>query len=170
MCSPLRDLMATQSQHPYRLAFGPFEIDRQAGELFKDGVRIRLPGQPFQIFLSLLDHPGELVTREQLRDRIWSDGTNVDFEHSLNVAVNRLRQALNDSPDEPQYIETVPGKGYRFIGTVEGGTPKLQVASITELPKIPEAGHRHNRKWWVVTGTGPVARRDYGQRPASPGS
>ncbi len=149
----LREIsMATQSQPPYRLAFGPFEIDRNAGELFKSGVRIRLPGQPFQILLSLVDHSGKLVTREQLRDQIWSDGTNVDFEHSLNVAVNRLRRALNDSPDEPRYIETVPGKGYRFIGTVEGGTPKLQVASITELPTIPEAGHRPNRRWWAVTG------------------
>jgi len=111
--------MASQPQSAARLAFGPFEVNVAAGELVKSGVRIRLPGQPFQILLLLLRHPGEVVTREQLRDEIWSDGTFVDFEHGLNVAMNKLRRALSDSAESPRYIETVPGRGYRFIGSVQ---------------------------------------------------
>ncbi len=145
--------MSPQPQHRSRFVFGKFEVDRHTGELFKSGIRIRLPGQPFQILLTLLMNPGELVTREQLRDQIWGgDGTNVDFEHSLNVAVNRLRRALSDSADEPRYVETVSGKGYRFMGTVEGGAPKLQVSPVTESFVTPEAGDRSNRKWWVISG------------------
>src|SRR5947208_92923 len=115
--------MVPEPQHRNRLIFGLFAVDGHTGELFKGGIPIRLPGQPFQILIALLETPGDLVTREQLRDRIWRDGRNVDFEHSLNVAVNRLRRALSDSADEPRYIETVPGKGYRFIGTLEVSPP-----------------------------------------------
>jgi DNA-binding winged helix-turn-helix (wHTH) protein/Tfp pilus assembly protein PilF len=150
--------MVTQPQHRNRLAFGPFEVDRQTGELFKGGILLRLPGQPYQILIALLENPGELITREQLRDQIWRDGRTVDFDHSLNVAVNRLRRVLSDSADEPRYIETIPGKGYRFIGTVEGSTPKLQAAPVTPPFVIPEtvvtseAGHRSNRRWLVASG------------------
>ena len=101
--------MASQPQQRNRLGFGPFEVDHRTGELFKHGIPIRLPGQPFQILIALLESPGELITREQLRDRIWGDGRNVDFEHGMNVAVNRLRRALSDSADE-RYVETV-GQG-----------------------------------------------------------
>ena len=136
----------TQPQHGNRLTFGPFEVDRHSSELFKGGIQLRLPGQPFQILIALLDNPGELITREQLRDQIWRDGRTVDFEHSLNVAVNRLRRVLCDSADEPRYIETVPGKGYRFVGTVEGGTPKLQTPPATQPLVSPEVGHRSNQR------------------------
>ncbi len=144
--------MMKPQQHLNRLAFGPFEVDRQTGELFKSGILIRLPGQPFQILLALVENAGELITREHLRDQIWRDGRNVDFEHSLNVAVNRLRRALCDSADEPRYIETVSGKGYRFIGKVEAGAAKLQAVPVIETSVIPEAGHWSNRKWRFALG------------------
>src|SRR5215471_6949381 len=90
--------MATQPQSAARLAFGPFEVNAEAGELRKRGVRVRLSGQPFQILLALLAHPGEVVTREQLREEIWAETTFVDFEHGLNAAVNKLRRALAIPP------------------------------------------------------------------------
>ncbi len=144
--------MASQPQQRNRFVFGPFEVDPYTGELFKYGVPVRLPGQPFQILIALLDNPGELITREQLRDKIWSDGRNVDFEHSLNVAVNRLRRTLSDSADEPRYVETVPGRGYRFIGSLEGGAPRLQAAPAAPPLVSPEAGDRSHLIWWVASG------------------
>ena len=100
--------------------FGPFEADAQTGELRKQGRKIRLQGQPFQILLMLLEHPGELVTREQLHQKLWPADTFVDFDHGLNNAVNRLREALNDSAERPRFIETLAKKGYRFIAPVNG--------------------------------------------------
>src|SRR6185312_9906459 len=116
--------MATQPESPTRHAFGPFEVDASAGELRKNGVRLRLSGQPLQILVALLAHSGEVVTREQLRQEIWSETTFVDFEHGLNAAMNKLRRALGDSAENPRYIETVPGRGYRFIGATE--RPQVQ--------------------------------------------
>ncbi len=144
--------MVTQPQQRNRLAFGPFEVDCHTGELFKGGILLRLPGQPYQVLIALLERPGELITREQLRDQIWRDSRNVEFEHSLNVAVNRLRRVLSDSADEPRYVETVPGRGYRFIGTVQGSALKLQAAQVTETFVSLEAGHRSSRIWWIASG------------------
>ncbi len=107
-----------------RYSFGPFEADAATRELRKNGIRIHLPGQPFHILIILLENAGEIVTRDQLRERIWGEGTFVDFEHGLNAAVNRLRRALADSADSPRYILTVTGRGYRFLGDV--GVPALQ--------------------------------------------
>jgi DNA-binding winged helix-turn-helix (wHTH) protein/Tol biopolymer transport system component len=100
------------------MTFGPYEFNPRLGELRKEGMRVRLEGQPLAILQTLLDRPGELVTREELRKKLWSEDTFVDFEHSLNAAVKRLRAALNDAPDQPRYIETLPRRGYRFIGDV----------------------------------------------------
>ncbi len=112
--------MPPPPQSPPRLAFGPFEVNALLGATAqKSGARIRLSGQPFQILLSLLAHPGEVVTREQLREEVWSEGTFVDFDHSLSAAMNKLRRALSDSAENPRYIETIPGRGYRFIGALE---------------------------------------------------
>src|ERR1017187_8301790 len=111
--------MPHQPQQSARVTFGPFEVDASTGELFKSGVRIRLTGQPFRILILLLDHAGEILTREKLREQIWGEGTFVDFEHSLNVAINKLRRTLNDSAETPRYIETLSGRGYRFIGSIE---------------------------------------------------
>src|ERR1035438_10883308 len=105
--------MLPQSQPPPRLAFGPFHVNVAAGELLKSGIRIRLSSQPFQILLILLAHPGDVVTSQYLRGQIWPGGTFVDFEHGLHAAVNKLRRVLGDSAENPRYIETVPGRGYR---------------------------------------------------------
>jgi DNA-binding winged helix-turn-helix (wHTH) protein/tetratricopeptide (TPR) repeat protein len=99
--------------------FGPYRLERRTGELRKHEIRIKISGQPLEVLLLLLERPGELVTREELRQRLWTNDVFVDFERSLNSAVKKLRRALNDDPQEPRYIETYPRKGYRFIGVIE---------------------------------------------------
>ena len=101
------------------LRFGVFEINFSAHELRKHGIRVRLPGQPYAILAILLERPGEVVTREEMRERLWASDTFVDFEHSLNSAIKKLRAALNDSPENSRYIETVPRVGYRFVAPVQ---------------------------------------------------
>ncbi|MCC6368910.1 MAG: PD40 domain-containing protein [Bryobacterales bacterium] len=147
--------MAAPNQLPVRLAFGPFEVHASTGELLKGGIRIRLPAQPFSILLLLLRTPGELVTREQLREQIWGEGTFVDFEHGLNAAMNKLRRALGDSAEEPRYIETIPGRGYRFIGTLNSGhavaislIPESEARSLRPRPRRGLAAWE--RLAWVV--------------------
>ncbi len=100
--------------------FGVFELDRRSGELRKAGVRINLQEQALQVLTSLLERPGDLVARDELRRRLWPNGTFVDFEHGLNAVINRLRETLGDSADSPRFIQTVPRRGYRFIAPVEG--------------------------------------------------
>lgn len=99
--------------------FGIFEADRQTGELRKHGRRLPLQGQPFEILLMLLQRQGELVTRAEIRERLWPEGTFVDFDHSLNTAVNKVRDALGDSAGNPRFIETLARRGYRFVAPVE---------------------------------------------------
>ena len=113
--------------------FGPYLLDRQTGELRKHSLRIRLSGQPLEVLLFLLERPGVLVTREELRQRLWTDDVFVDFERSLNSAVKKLRRALNEDPQQPRYIETYPRKGYRFIGVIE------QEPAPIEDPTVPGA-------------------------------
>jgi TolB-like protein/Tfp pilus assembly protein PilF len=104
---------------PRNLRFGIFDLDLQAGELRRSGVKVKLQEQPFRILAILLERPGEVITREQLRQRLWPPDTFVDFEHSINIAVKRLREALSDSADNPRFVETLPRRGYRFITPVE---------------------------------------------------
>ena len=111
--------MAATPQSRARAVFGPFEVNLLTGELLKLGLKIRLPGQPFQILLVLLARPGELVTRTELSEELWGLDIVVDFDQSLNTAINKLRRALGDSAEKPRYIETVPGRGYRFIGALK---------------------------------------------------
>ena len=99
--------------------FGEFQLDLDTAELRNNGSKSSLIGQPLQILTTLLEHPGEVVTREELKKKLWHDDTFVDFDQSLNKAVNRLREALNDSAEHPRFIETLPRRGYRFIGSVE---------------------------------------------------
>jgi Tol biopolymer transport system component/DNA-binding winged helix-turn-helix (wHTH) protein len=120
--------MASQPSFPVLLRFGPFEVNPQSGELQKSGIRIRLSGQPIRILLVLLERPGQVVTREELRQQIWGDGTFVDFEGGLNAAINKLRRALSDSAENPRYVETIPSRGYRFIGAL------APVAPVTLAP------------------------------------
>ena len=118
-------------------SFGIFELDGRTGELRKDGkIRPRLQGQPLEVLLLLLDRPGELVSREELRQRLWPADTFVDYDHSLNTAVNKLREALNDSADNPRFIQTIPRRGYRFIAPLElgGGTPAGLITADRSAP------------------------------------
>src|SRR5215470_1066752 len=112
--------------------FGLFEVDLRAGELRKNGVKIKLQDQPFRILVSLLRQPGEVVTREELRRELWPSDTFVDFDHSLNAAVKRLRDALDDSAENPRFIETLPRHGYRFITarTPEAIQPKRATSPL----------------------------------------
>jgi TolB-like protein/DNA-binding winged helix-turn-helix (wHTH) protein/Flp pilus assembly protein TadD len=103
---------------PRTIRFGVFELDVRSGELRKQGRKVRLEGQPVQILICLLSNPGELVTREELRQRLWPADTHLNFEHGLNGAVKRLRRALNDSADNPRFVETLPRRGYRFLAPV----------------------------------------------------
>lgn len=123
------------SSNSHRVRFGPFEADLDTHELWKNGVRVKLGGQPFEILGILLRKPGQLVTREELQKELWAADTFVDFNHGLNAAVNKLRETLADSAEEPKYIETLPRRGYRFVGKVES-TP-LSVTSL-ESPKPAE--------------------------------
>ena len=100
--------------------FGPFELDARAGELRKHGIRIKLREQPVQILLMLLENPGEVVLREEIRHRLWPNDTIVEFDHGINAAIQKLRDALGESAGSPKYVETVARRGYRFIGEVEG--------------------------------------------------
>jgi TolB-like protein len=107
--------MATVQQSKI-VSFGPYRVNLRSGELYKAGVRIVLQGQAFRLLEGLLERPGEVVGREELRARLWPSDTYVDFEHSINAAVRRLRRALGDSADAPRYIETLHRRGYRFVG------------------------------------------------------
>jgi DNA-binding winged helix-turn-helix (wHTH) protein len=135
--------------HRDRFVFGPFELRQQAAELRKNGVRVRLAGQPFQILLFLLRNAGETVSREQLREQVWGAGTFVDFERGLNVAMNKVRQALNDSARSPRYIETVVGQGYRFVGDlagIESPVPLLPAHAAS----APAPARRAPGFWWIT--------------------
>ena len=124
-----------------RIRFGQFEIDEKTGELRKDGTKIRLQEQPLQILQILLEHPGELVARDELRKRVWPTDTFVDFDHGINNAVKRLREALADSAENAKFVETVARRGYRFIGrleTIAGGTESLAVLPLENLSHDPE--------------------------------
>jgi len=118
------------------LRFGPFEVNFETGELRKSGVRVRIQEQPLRILQTLLERPGELVTREELRGRLWPSDTFVDFERSLNAAMGKLRQSLNDSANRPRYIETTARKGYRFIAAVAGPDTAPLPAVVAESPPL----------------------------------
>jgi len=156
---------------PAELAsFGPYRVDFRAGELRKNGRKIRLQDQPLQILAVLIENPGEVVTRDQLRHKLWPGNTFVDFDHGLNNAINRLREALNDSVEEPRFIETLPRRGYRFVAKVEGDgnrtSPESPLGVIPEAeetagavvePTVAEnaSSIRQVRTfWWGVAGAG----------------
>ena len=122
--------MGKSARHCRRFRFGPFEADLKAEELHKNGVRILLSGQPFQLLGMLVENAGELVTREEIRRKFWPHGTTVEFDHSINAAMRRLRDLLDDDAEHPVYIETIPRRGYRFIATVTA----VSRISPTEAP------------------------------------
>jgi len=106
--------------------FGVFELDLRAGELRKSGVKLRLQGQPFQVLALLLDRAGDVVTREELQQKLWPSDTFVDFDHSLNTAINKVRETLGDSASSPRFVETLARRGYRFIAPVQNDAPQAQ--------------------------------------------
>jgi len=140
--------------NPRTATFGPYAVDSRSGELRKFGRRVRMGEQPFRILLMLLETPGELVTREELRATLWAADTFVDFDHGLNSAVQRLRDCVTDTAEKPLWIETIPRRGYRFIGQVEwsggieqapssGGSAAAQVASASDRKReAPGVEHR----------------------------
>lgn len=133
MTSPAAELPGTPGNHPRAYRFGPFELQTRTGELRKQGVRVRLRQQSVQILTMLLRHPGELVLREEIRQKLWPANTVVEFDHSINTAIQRLRDVLGDSAETPGYIETLPGRGHRFIAPVEVAD-RRPVAAPVELP------------------------------------
>ena len=162
--------------------FEAFELDLRAGELRKDGAKpVRLPEQPFRILTMLLEHPGEVVSREEIRKKLWPNDTIVEFEHSISAAMNRLRQALGDSADNPRYIETLARRGYRLMVPVdvapgpqpgsadlslksaafaEGKAAELQTNSA--LPSASAIGEFGWQEGFALPGAGGVGRRGHG--------
>ncbi len=141
--------------------FGPFEVRTRVRELYRSGTKVRLRGQPFQLLEALLNHPGEIVTREQMRAELWPSDTFVDFEHGINASLRKLRIALGDSAAKPLYIETLPGEGYRFIAPYEiieeppakGGEFEVEQASLADgMDDIEESAP-------LEPGIAPVRRR-----------
>ena len=129
--------------------FGLYELDGSTGELRKDGkARPRLQGQPLEVLLELLNRPGELVTREEFRQRLWPADTFVDYDHSLNTAVNKVREALNDSAENPRFIQTIPRRGYRFIASIETvhGAADSKVRNDNLNPPVVPASNPEKHK------------------------
>jgi len=118
------------------IRFGVFETDPRAGELRKQGAKVKLQEQPFQILQMLLQRPGEVVTREELQQKIWPSDTFVDFDHGLYNAIKRLREALGDSADTPRFVETLSRRGYRFIGKIEYDAPRVRSLAILPLENL----------------------------------
>jgi Tol biopolymer transport system component/DNA-binding winged helix-turn-helix (wHTH) protein len=133
--------MSPLTESPSRVTFGLFEADLQSGELWKAGKRIKIQGQPFKVLATLLERPGEIVTREDLQLRLWGKDTIVDFDHSLGTAINKIREALGDSADNPRFVETLARRGYRFIAPVgypaQATTPAGDISA--DLPERPHS-------------------------------
>ena len=125
--------------------FGKFEVDLRTGEMRKGKLKLRLSGQPFQVLAILLERPGEVVTREELQRRLWPD-TFVDVDHNLNTIINKIRETLGDSADTPRLVETLPRRGYRFIGRIESGEP--EPSPIEPEPRSRSGdGNRPSLRW-----------------------
>jgi cholera toxin transcriptional activator len=124
--------MPSSNREAKLLRFGVFEVDLIAGELRKNGARIRLQEQPFQVLTALLQNAGQVVTRDELREKIWPADTFVDFDHSLNTAVNKIRESLGDSASSPRFVETLARRGYRFIAQVDSGAAAATVSASAQ--------------------------------------
>jgi TolB-like protein/DNA-binding winged helix-turn-helix (wHTH) protein len=174
---------------PRMLRFATFEVDLRVRELRKNGLKLKLHGQPFEVLAMLLERPGEVVNREQLRERLWPTDTFVDFDHGVNTAINRLREALGDSADNPRFIETLPRRGYRFIAPIESIPPLPAVtaaassakpqAQSTPLPGT-DVQPRHGKRFiWILAAAlllgllvaanvGDFRQRLFGEQPRTP--
>src|SRR5271163_4756193 len=129
--------MSSSIESKSKMTFGLFEVDLQSGELWKAGKKIKIQSQPFKVLTALLEHPGQVVSREELQLRLWGKNTIVDFDHSLGTAINKIREALGDSADNPRFIQTLARRGYRFIAPV-GYPPAPRIeASAPALAQDP---------------------------------
>lgn len=143
------------------MRFGPFQVDQRRQEVTKEGSRLKLQGKVYQVLVALLEKPGEVVTREELRQRLWPADTHVNYDANVNTTVNKLRQALGDSTDKPLYIETIPRKGYCLVvpseatdvpcaALVPSGAPETTASTLTPVlrnePPVPRSG------FWIPIG------------------
>jgi DNA-binding winged helix-turn-helix (wHTH) protein len=138
------------------IRFGLFELDLKAGQLSRNGTKLRLPQQPLQLLAVLLERPGEILTRDELRQRLWSSDVFVDFDHGLNKSIQKLRDALGDSATSPRYIETIPRVGYRFIAPVRNGARPLEPEVVMKIggpapaPAAPAVAGKQRGRWRVL--------------------
>src|SRR2546423_3590442 len=133
--------------------FGVFEVDLRAGELFKQGLKIKLQQQPFRVLALLLERPGEVVTREDLRQAIWPAGRFVEFDVGVDAAIHKLRTALGDSAENPRLVETLPRRGYRFIAAVDGAVAEEEQASTAAAwPALTAGSTQATRPRWQSAG------------------
>jgi DNA-binding winged helix-turn-helix (wHTH) protein len=137
--------MQDQSHRPLVLRFESFELDASSNELRKAGSLVKLPSQPFQLLVLLAERRGEVITREEIRQALWDAQTFVDFDRSINFCINQIRTALDDDPQSPRYIETVPRRGYRFIAVS---------VPLGEAPKPAPEPRRFQARWWLLAGLG----------------
>jgi len=144
--------MKAVSLTPRGIGFDQFQVDLRSGELRKNGRKIRLQPQPFQLLALLLEHPGEVVTRAEVCGKLWPDGTHVDFDHGLGTALNKIREALGDSAENPRFVETLPRRGYRFIGSIREPAPEIAEAPSPTAGLVPEItdGSRRNAALWFL--------------------
>ena len=140
--------MPDELPHEGGLRFDDHHIDLRTGELRKHGRKIRLAGRPFPVLALLLEHPGELLTRKELQERLWSADTFVDFEHGVNAAIQTLRRALCDSHKKPCFIETLPRRGYRFIAAVERVQPHAETPLVSSK-RLERPGAAPPRSEWI---------------------
>ena len=140
--------MEAPQQSVRKVRFGVFEVDLRAGELFKQGIKIKLQQQPFRVLALLLEHPGDVVTREDLRQAIWPAGTFVEFDVGVDAAIHKLRSALGDSAEHPQLVETLPRRGYRFIAPVDAAVP-LETARSAPSPEKPASTPKRTPLLWA---------------------
>jgi len=147
--------MGSNTRNPRIVRFADYSLDLETAELRRNGDRIILQDQPFQIVTALLETPGQLVTREELINRLWPTGTFVDFDQSLNKAVGRLREAIGDNAENPRFVETLPRKGYRWLGTVERGPQgRLEVEVVLVVSSSVQKGflpHKESVEMWERT-------------------
>jgi DNA-binding winged helix-turn-helix (wHTH) protein len=122
--------------------FGVYAVDLRSGELRKNGLKLKLSGQPFQVLALLLERPGDVVTREEIQKRLWPGDAFVDFDHSLNTAINKIREALGDSAENPRFVETLPRRGYRFIAPMDvgAGLVPAQTGHLRGMPPQEPVG------------------------------
>jgi cholera toxin transcriptional activator len=144
--------------------FGVFELDLSSGELRKSGIRMRLQEQPFQVLALLLEHAGKVVTRDELRQKLWPSDTFVDFDHSLNTAINKVREALGDSAATPRYVETLARRGYRFIAPVQNSEPSgtnevVAAGAEQNVPSRSPSSRNRNQSSDVVASVPAIAVR-----------